>query len=98
MDFRLDESQRDLAATIRSFAVKELAGDALSRAHDPNYPWDVARQLGEMGLIGLTIDAEDGGGGGSLMDAVIVIQELAKVCPTSADVFQAGNFGAIRTF
>jgi len=39
-----------------------------------------------------------GGAGGSLMDAVIAIQELALVCPKSADIAQAGNFGAIRTF
>jgi hypothetical protein len=32
------------------------------------------------------------------MEAVIAIQEIAKVCPKSADVIQAGNFGAIRTF
>ena len=51
-----------------------------------------------MGMIGITIRAEDGGLGGSLMDAVITIQELAMVCPKSADVAQAGNFGPIRTF
>ena len=32
------------------------------------------------------------------MDAVIAIQEVALVCPKSADIVQAGNFGAIRTF
>jgi alkylation response protein AidB-like acyl-CoA dehydrogenase len=41
---------------------------------------------------------EDGGAGGALMDAVIAIQELAMVCPKSADIVQAGNFGPIRTF
>ena len=36
--------------------------------------------------------------GGTLMDAVIAIQEVALVCPKSADIVQAGNFGPIRTF
>jgi len=31
-------------------------------------------------------------------DAVIAIQAVAEVCPKSADVVQAGNFGPIRTF
>jgi alkylation response protein AidB-like acyl-CoA dehydrogenase len=97
MDFTLTEEQRTLAETVRSFARRELADGALARAHDPRYPWDVAKKLADQSLLGLTISEAAGGGGASLMDAVIVIQELALVCPTTADVFQAGNFGAIRT-
>jgi alkylation response protein AidB-like acyl-CoA dehydrogenase len=41
---------------------------------------------------------EDGGLGGSLMDAVIAIQTIALYCPKSADIVQAGNFGPIRSF
>jgi alkylation response protein AidB-like acyl-CoA dehydrogenase len=97
MDFTLSDEQRQFQQSVRTFARRELAEKALSRAHDPAYPWDVAHALATQGLLGLTIPAEDGGGGGTLLDAVIAIQELAMVCPTSADVFQAGNFGAIRT-
>ena len=43
-----------------------------------------------------TIGEADGGQGGTLMDAVIAIETVASVCPRSADVVQAGNFGAIR--
>jgi alkylation response protein AidB-like acyl-CoA dehydrogenase len=50
-----------------------------------------------MGLLGIAIPAEDGGIGGTLMDAVLAIQTVALVCPKSADVVQAGNFGPIRT-
>src|SRR3546814_1191792 len=32
------------------------------------------------------------------MHAVLAIQEIALVCPRSADIVQAGNFGPIRTF
>ena len=38
----------------------------------------------------------DGGQGGTLMDAVIAIETVASVCPKSADVVQAGNFGPVR--
>lgn len=96
MDFTLSDEQKLLVDSIRSFAQKELAEGALERAHDPAYPWDIARKLADQGLLGLTIP-EPYGAGASLLDAVLVIQELAMVCPTSADVMQAGNFGAIRT-
>ncbi len=98
MDFQLNQEQRAFADSVRRFARAELAADALKRAHSPAFPWDVAAKLSEMGLLGITIREEDGGIGGTLMDAVIAIQELALVCPKSADVVQAGNFGPIRTF
>lgn len=81
---------------MRRFAAKHLAPGALARAHSPDYPWDVARQMAAQGLLGITIPEADGGQGGSLMDAVIAIEETAAACPRSADVIQAGNFGAIR--
>lgn len=98
MDFDLNDEQRMFSDSVRRFAEDNLAADALKRAHDDEYPWDVAAQMAEMGLLGITIDEESGGQGGTLLDAIIAIQEVALVCPRSADVVQAGNFGAIRTF
>jgi alkylation response protein AidB-like acyl-CoA dehydrogenase len=94
----LSQEQAEWASTVRRFAQKELADGALQRAHAREYPWDVAAKLAGMGLLGITMKEEDGGVGGSLMDAVVAIQEIAKVCPKSADIVQAGNFGPIRTF
>lgn len=98
MDFELTTEQKAFAEAVRRFALSELAQGALERAHASGYPWDVALRLAEQALFGITIKEEYGGVGGSLMDAVIAIQELALVCPKSADVAQAGNFGPIRTF
>jgi len=98
MDFNLNDQQRAFADSVGRFARGELAEGALERAHAGGYPWEIARKLAAQGLLGITIKEEDGGIGGTLMDAVIAIQELAYVCPKSADVVQAGNFGAIRTF
>src|SRR3546814_7617032 len=82
--------------SVAAFADRHLRDGALARAHSDDYPWDVAEKMAEAGLIGITTTAEDGGVGGTLMDAVLAIQEIAMVCPRSADVVQAGNFGAIR--
>jgi len=98
MDFQLTEEHRLFSASVRRFAEKELAQDAVSRAHMDGFPWDVALMMADMGLLGITVAEEDGGLGGSLLDAIIAIQEIALVCPRSADVVQAGNFGALRTF
>lgn len=94
----LTEEQRVMVGSISRFAQSELAPGALERAHSPKYPWDVAQKLGELGLMGITLSEEEGGVAGSLKDAVLAIQTIAKYCPKSADVVQAGNFGPIRTF
>jgi len=98
MDFELTPDEKAFADSVRRFARSTLAEGALKRAHDPRYPWDIARMLAGQGLLGITIAQSDGGIGGTLMDAVIAIQEVALVCPKSGDIVQAGNFGPIRTF
>ncbi|MFJ1300271.1 acyl-CoA dehydrogenase family protein [Pseudomonadota bacterium AL_CKDN230030165-1A_HGKHYDSX7] len=96
MNFELTPEQRDFQNAVRRYAEKSLKPGALDRAHADAYPWEVAREMAAQGLLGITIDEADGGVGGSLMDAVIAIETVASVCPRSADVVQAGNFGAIR--
>src|SRR5881396_3329526 len=98
MNFDFTEEQKLFADSVRRFAQAHLAKDALKRAHDPCFPFDVAKLMSEQGLMGITIPEADGGQGGSLMDAVIAIEQTAAVCPRSADVVQFGNFGPIRTF
>jgi alkylation response protein AidB-like acyl-CoA dehydrogenase len=96
MDFKLTPEQREFQEAVRRFSERHLAQGARDRAHAADYPWDVAKLMAEQGLLGITMKEADGGQGGSLMDAVIAIQTVASVCPRSADVVQAGNFGPIR--
>lgn len=98
MDFQLTEEQQLYKDTVRKLAQKHLAPGAVARANSDAYPWDVAKLLAENGLLGITMSEADGGQGGTLFDAVLAIEEVALACPRSADVIQAGNFGAIRTF
>jgi alkylation response protein AidB-like acyl-CoA dehydrogenase len=96
MDLRFTQEQEQFRDAVRRFAEKHLKAGALARAHAAEYPWDVAKLMAAQGLLGITAPEADGGQGGSLMDAVIAIETVASVCPRSADVVQAGNFGAIR--
>ena len=96
MDFKLSQEQAQFRDAVHGFAERHLRANALKRAHQEGHPWDVAKLMAEQGLMGITIKEEDGGQGGSLMDAVIAIETVASVCPRSADVIQAGNFGPVR--
>jgi len=98
MNFDFTEEQKLFAESVRKFAQAHLADGALKRAHDPRFPFEVAKLMSTQGLMGITIPEKDGGLGGTLMDAVIAIEQVALICPRSADVVQFGNFGPIRTF
>lgn len=98
MNFDLSEEHQAFADSVARFAQDKLGAGALARAHSPHYPWETAAMLAEQGLLGIAFPEEDGGQGGTLMHAVLAIQQVALVCPKSADIVQAGNFGPIRTF
>jgi alkylation response protein AidB-like acyl-CoA dehydrogenase len=98
MNFEFSDEQKQFAEQVRRFAHEQLAPGALKRAHDPRFPFDVAQLMAKQGLLGITLSQSEGGQGGTLMDAVIAIMEVAAGCPRSADVVQFGNFGPIRTF
>ena len=96
MDFSLTSDQQMFCDSVRGFAEKHLAAGALKRAHQEEHPWDVSKLIAEQGLLGIAMKEEDGGQGGTLMDAILAIETVAQVCPRSADVIQAGNFGPVR--
>jgi alkylation response protein AidB-like acyl-CoA dehydrogenase len=98
VNFDFTEEQKLFAESVRRFALAHLEKGTLERAHDPRFPFAVAKLMHAQGLMGITIGEADGGQRGSLMDAVIAIEQVAAVCPRSADVVQFGNFGPIRTF
>ncbi|MET7773429.1 acyl-CoA dehydrogenase [Nocardia sp. NPDC005366] len=98
MDFHLPDEIEAFRESVESFASRTLADGALARAHDSGFPWEVARAMAKQGLLGLTIPEDKGGQGASLLAAITAIRAVAKYCPRSADVIQAGNFGPIRTF
>src|SRR5580698_3261084 len=98
MDFDFTAEQKQFAESVGRLAREHLEKGALKRAHDPRFPFDVAQLMAKQGLLGITLPHGEGGQGGTLMDAVIAIEQVAAECPRSADVVQFGNFGPIRTF
>src|SRR5256885_8990930 len=79
MDFTLSEEHQAFADSVARFAQDKLAAGALERAHSPHYPWETASLLAEQGLLGIAFPEADGGQGGSLMHAVLAIEQVALV-------------------
>lgn len=80
MDFTLSEEQKLLQQSVRQFANKELP--ALAReieAQDEPASIELRRRFGELGYLGVNLDSTYGGAGMSHLDAVIVLEEIAKI-------------------
>lgn len=84
MQFALTDEQRLLKDTAREFADRVLKPKAAQWDRDDEFPWENISALKELGFLGITLPTEYGGGGGSLMDVVLVMEEVARVCPPSA--------------
>lgn len=96
MDFRLSEEQQRLKDMAGRFARDAFGPTAFQHEEREGFLWDHARLLAENGFTGIDFPEEDGGQGGSLFDAMIVLDQVAQVDPHAADVVQAFNFGGIR--
>ena len=102
MDFTLTEEQLALKETARVFAQRELAPLAAGiEANNEPLSHDMVRRMAELGFLGINIPEELGGLGLSNLDALIVLEELAKVSSAVAfPAFEAnvGPVHAIRHF
>lgn len=74
----LTEEQRLLQQTARSFAAAELQPGAARRDENAEFPRDAVKRVGELGLLGLTLPAEYGGGGRDFVSYTLVVEELAR--------------------
>ncbi|MEE8188041.1 MAG: 3-sulfinopropanoyl-CoA desulfinase, partial [Kiloniellales bacterium] len=92
---RLSKDQEDLKARAAALAVETIAPRAAEVDRSEEYPWDNVRALKEAGFFGLTIPKDYGGQGLGYLEAVLVIEEIAKACGVSARIVVEANMGAI---
>lgn len=81
---QLTEEQRMLRDLVRDFANDRVLPQAIEIDRDQRFPVDTFKQMGEMGLLGLPIPEEYEGAGVDAVSAVMVVEELAKVCGSTA--------------
>jgi butyryl-CoA dehydrogenase len=96
MDFRLSPEQEQLRDSARRFAQAELPALAqrLEEAHEP-VPKEWMKRFAALGYLGINLPAEYGGHGMAHLDAVIVVEEFAKVSPAVAFPVFESCFGPI---
>lgn len=83
MDFRISEEQRALVDTVRRVCQKDFKARAI-RYLDGTWPAENMKSLAEIGVLGMAVPQEYGGSGLGILDTVLVLEEIGKVCYVTA--------------
>jgi len=99
LDTRLTDEQQSLRKTVEEFAREVVAPVSYHHDRTKTFPYDVVRQMGEMGLFGLPFPEEHGGMGGDYFTLCLALEELARVDQSVAITLEAGvSLGAMPVF
>ena len=89
--FTLTEDQEQLRREIRDFAAREIAPNVMKWDEASEFPAEVVRQLGQMGLMGVIFPVEYGGSGLGYVDYMLAIEELSAVDGSIGIIVAAHN-------
>src|ERR671925_317906 len=90
MDFAFTSEQNAFRKTVRDFAEKVIAPRAEEMDETGEFPVDIVKQMGALGLFGLPFPEEYGGSGADFTTLCIAIEELARVDHSVAITLEAG--------
>ena len=79
VDFDLSPEQELIRDTVRSFARERVAPVAAELDLEGRFPYELVKELAELGLMGLPIPEEHGGAGGDTVSYAIAIEELTRI-------------------
>ena len=94
MDFNLSEEQQAIVAMAGDFAAEELAPHALEWDETKHFPRDVLKRAATLGMGGIYVSEEQGGTGLTRLDTVLIIEALARGCPSIAAYISIHNMVA----
>ena len=87
MDFELSEEQKMLKETVGRFVDKEVIPLAPEVDEDERFPRESFDIMADMGLFGISIPEKYGGSGSDFLSCVLVMEELARGCVSTANTY-----------
>ena len=95
MDFKLTAEQETLRSRARHLADTVFRERAARWDAAEEYPWDNVKDLVQAGFMGLTIPKAYGGAGASILEVLLVVEEIARVCGVTARIVVEGSLGVV---
>jgi short/branched chain acyl-CoA dehydrogenase len=90
LNFALTDEQEALKALVREFAEKEIDPIAGHHARTGEFPIEVVKKMGQLGLFGLPFSEEYGGMGGDYLSLCLAIEEIGRVDQSMGITLEAG--------
>ncbi|MYC07725.1 MAG: acyl-CoA dehydrogenase [Chloroflexi bacterium] len=87
--YLLSEEEALLKSTVKDFVDNEIAPRAAAYDESGEFPYDNFKGLAELGLLGLTLDEEYGGSGGTFRQLAIAVEEVARACAATSTSYIA---------
>jgi isovaleryl-CoA dehydrogenase len=78
LDFRLGETIDMLRATVQQFAAAEIASRAAEIDHSNQFPADLWRKMGDLGLLGITVEEDYGGTDMGYLAHIVAMEEISR--------------------
>ncbi len=99
MDFQFTAEQDEFRKTVRAFAEEVIEPRAQEMDETGEFPVDIVKQMGALGLFGLPFPEEYGGSGADFTTLCIAIEELARIDSSMAITLEAGvGLGAMPIY
>jgi alkylation response protein AidB-like acyl-CoA dehydrogenase len=91
MRFELTDEQKAVQQMARDFAEKEIAPIAAEIDRNHRFPAEIVAKLGELGLMGVFVPAEDGGAGMDVVSYIVALEEISKACASTGVIMSVNN-------
>ncbi|MDG1220809.1 MAG: acyl-CoA dehydrogenase family protein, partial [Schleiferiaceae bacterium] len=91
MDFQLTEEHLMIQEAARDFARTELLPGVIERDNTQTFPTQAIAKMGELGLMGMMVSPDYGGGGMDAVAYTLALEEISKVDASAAVVMSVNN-------
>ena len=91
MSYQLNEEEQMIQAMVREFALNEVFPSAAERDRTGEFPLEILKKMGELGLMGMNVPPEYNGAGVNTISYSVALQEIAYACASTAVIMSVHN-------